>query len=432
MSKLQMMSAVGFLLMQGCLTGCSSLTFPIRGVPANCLPPDARGEAKRDLVPIDVTQLSQPRPETYRLAAGDVLSIYVPGVIPFNPPQQVPQLPPIHFPEPGSDLQPSIGFPVAVQESGKITLPSIEPLNVAGLSVEEAAEAIRRSYLVENVLRDQQTYPVVTLLRARTYLVTVIREDTGRQSPLGNDHAAAGMTVDLPAYQNDILGALMATGGLPGLAAKNEIQVYRQSHRNLSPPNQTILIPGTSFQTLPPGHCTESIETHSFGSADLVIPMRVPRGTQLELDPNSVILESGDTIYIANRQTEVFYTAGMLPGGEHLLPRDYDVDIFAAMAIAGYSYGNAQSAGGGGGGGGGGGMMPGTGVIPSQLFIFRQRPDGTQYAIEVDLAKAIKDEQERLLVQPGDKLLLRYSCKEEILNFGIISFFTFGIRQLFN
>lgn len=428
MRRLQMMSAVGFLLIQGCLTGCSSLTFPIRGVPAHCLPPDARPEAKRDQVPIDVTQLSQPRPETYRLAAGDVLSVYVPGVIPFQTPQQAPQLPPIHFPEPGSDLQPAVGFPVAVQESGKITLPSIKPIAVAGLSLEETAEVIRSTYLAENVLRDELTYPVVTLLRARTYHITVIREDTGRQGPLGNDHSATGMTVDLPAYQNDILGALMATGGLPGLAAKNEIQIYKHARRSLSPQNQTIMIAGENLEALPSGYCLEANDALAFGSADLIIPLRVPRGTQLELDPSSVILESGDTVYISNRQTEVFYTAGLLPGGEHLLPRDYDVDVFAAMAIAGYSYGNAQPA----GGGGAGGAIPATGVIPSQLFIFRERPDGTQYAIEVDLAKAVTNEKERLLVQPGDKLLLRYSCKEEILNFGILSFFTYGIRQLFD
>jgi hypothetical protein len=113
----------------------------------------------------------------------------------------------------------------------------------------------------------------------------------------------------------------------------------------------------------------------------------------------------------------------MLPGGQHQLPRDLDVDVFAALAIAGYSYGQADQR--------GGGMIPSTGIVPSQLYILRQRPDGTQFAIDVDLPRAVENERERLLIQPGDRLILRYTAKEEILNFGIFAFFTYGIRELF-
>lgn len=464
---------IGLCLLVGQF-GCSSITFPIRGVPARRLPAESRGEAKRDFKPLEVTALTQPEPAEYRLAPGDVLSIYVPGVLPFQSPLSDPQLPPIHYPLPGSDLQPSVGLPVVVQESGKITLPSLPPVDVLGMTIEEAADVIRRHYLAKEVLGDADVHPVVNLIRPRTYQVTVIREDTG-QSGFGNDHSAMGMTVNLPAYRNDVLGALVASGGLPGLAAKNEIRIYRRSTRRqagsegshqrsipINPPLPFTPLPGMTPDARvlppksPPGKLQEETLTGGFegstgspkwsqmieserlpasshrmadidqslGEADLVIPLRIPIGTELELPPEAITLNSGDIIFVANRQTEVFYTAGLLPGGEHRLPRDYDVDVFAAMAIAGYSYGNPQGA-----GGGGGGMMPSSGIVPSQLFVFRQRPDGTQYAIRVNLARAVSNESERLLIQPGDRLLLRFSPLEELSNFGIFAFFAYGVRE---
>ena len=42
----------------------------------------------------------------------------------------------------------------------------------------------------------------------------------------------------------------------------------------------------------------------------------------------------------------------------------------------------------------------------------------------------MNEPSERILVQPGDTLILRYKCVEEVVNFGLVSFFTFGIREL--
>jgi hypothetical protein len=115
----------------------------------------------------------------------------------------------------------------------------------------------------------------------------------------------------------------------------------------------------------------------------------------------------------------------MLRAGEHQLPRDYDIDVFEAMAIAGYGIGRS-----GQGGGGMGGFAPMTGIMPTQMFIMRRRNDGSQYTIEVDIRKAVNNECERILIAPGDKLMLRYRPREEIANFGVFAFFTYGIQQL--
>jgi hypothetical protein len=50
--------------------------------------------------------------------------------------------------------------------------------------------------------------------------------------------------------------------------------------------------------------------------------------------------------------------------------------------------------------------------------------------IEVDLARAAQDPRERPLVMPGDTLILRHKSEEELLNFGLGAFFTFGVQAL--
>lgn len=79
-----------------------------------------------------------------------------------------------------------------------------------------------------------------------------------------------------------------------------------------------------------------------------------------------------------------------------------------------------------GGMGGIGGML-GT-VPPGMLYVLRKTPCNGQITIAVDLAKANLDPRERILVQPGDILILRFKPSEELLNFGLGTFFTFGIQ----
>ena len=62
----------------------------------------------------------------------------------------------------------------------------------------------------------------------------------------------------------------------------------------------------------------------------------------------------------------------------------------------------------------------------------RPLPGNRQIAIEVDLTEAINNPRERLLVKAGDTLILRHKPREELLNFSLGAFFTFGIRELFN
>jgi hypothetical protein len=154
--------------------------------------------------------------------------------------------------------------------------------------------------------------------------------------------------------------------------------------------------------------------------------MRLPPGVVPTFRPEDILLEDGDVVYIESRDAEVFYTGGLLPGGEWAIPRDYDLDVLGAMAMAG----TGLSSRGQGGGGGGFGIGSVGGVPPGILYILRKTPCNGQVTIEVDLSEATTDPRSRPLVMPGDTLILRYKPCEEILNFGLGSFFTFGIQAL--
>jgi hypothetical protein len=424
----------------GTFSGCTALTQPIDGVPARRLPPEFFPEPKNDLVPVDISLLSIEPPRDYQIAAGDILGIYVEGVMPFNAPTAPPTPPPVNFPDAESTLPPSIGYPIPVQDDGTLSLPLLEPLDVEGLTLEQVRDAIRDAYIDEDILRPEKARPIVTIIQERTYDVIVVREDAafggggggggggvGGQFIRGDDRSASGGLVKLRAYQNDILHALVETGGLPGLNAKNEVKVLRASRADQRKRAQFMQQWYAQQQAamLDPCFCPPPLPDDP---SILRIPLRVKPGVVPNLTEDDVRLQDGDIVYIESRETEVYYTGGLLPGGEFPLPRDYDLDVLGAMAIAGQG---VAGSGGRGGGGLGGGIVGGlSSVPPGMLYILRKTPCDGQVAIEVDLAKAINDPRSRPLVQPGDTLILQYKCEEELLNFGIGTFFTYGLSEL--
>ncbi|MGB7328802.1 MAG: polysaccharide biosynthesis/export family protein [Rubripirellula sp.] len=419
------------------LTGCSALTQPINGVPADRLPPQFFAEPKNDLVPVDIALLSIEPPRDYQISGGDILGVYVEGVLPFNPPNQPPEPPPVNFPDAESTLPPSIGYPIAVQDDGTLSLPLIEPLDVEGLTLEQVRDAIRDKYIDEDILRPEKARPIVTIIKERTYDVIVVREDGGGQQngglntqnlssqflTGGSDRSASGGLVKLPAYKNDILHALVETGGLPGLNAKNEVKVLRANRADQRKRAQFMQQWHAQQQAmrLDPCACPPKLPEDD---SILRIPLRLKPGVVPNIDEKDVVLEDGDIVYIESRETEVYYTGGLLNGGQFPLPRDYDLDVLGAIAVAGSSIGGTarqfgQTVGQGA-----------QGVPPTMLYVLRSDGCGGQVAIEVDLSEALNDPRSRPLVQAGDTLILQYKCEEEAINFGLSTFFTFGIARL--
>ncbi len=416
--------AVGMLLAS---SGCTALLAPVSGVPASRLPPELLAEPRADRQPIDLSRLVRPAMGDYRLDHGDVLGVYIKGVLgPIDAP------PPVNPTPAGSDLPPSVGTPIPVQEDGSIHLPLIEPLEVRGLTIEEARRRILAAYTTGSppLLLPDAAEILVSLVRRRTIEVIVVRRDSFQ----GHGGAGVGTAVRVESQEgvsqivplevgsNDVLRALVATGGLPGVNAQPVVKIVRKDPHASDWYDELVQGVHGSTQNKP-CRCPPILPDSPNVT---VIPLRLPPGQVPNFPPEAVILHDGDIVLIENRETEVFYTQGLLPPGEHVLPRDYDLDVLQAISLAG---GNSLSGSGNAGGGMGaiGGMVD---IAPTQLFVIRRAPCGQQFTISVDLARALDDPRERILVQPGDILVLRYKPAEDATRFSLFTFFTYGIQQL--
>ena len=113
----------------------------------------------------------------------------------------------------------------------------------------------------------------------------------------------------------------------------------------------------------------------------------------------------------------MYYTGGLLRGGEFPLPRDKRLDVIEAVSLAGGQVGAN------------GGVAAGS-VPSTELLVVRKLPGGSQQTFRIDLNRAITDPRSRLAVAPGDTLILRFKPTERAANAGIRVFNTVGVRQL--
>lgn len=412
------------------LPGCSSLgSFAgIPSIPVNRVPREFLGRSKAELVETNKLRLRQTPPEVYQLTANDVLGVYIENVI-GNPEEA----PPVHFPEEDTRA-PSIGYPIPVREDGTIALPLVDPILIDGLTVNQATEAIRKAYTVDRqILKPGSDRIIVTLMRRRHYRVMVIREEAGgivqqtSQSGEVSQKRGTGYAIDLPAYENDLLHALTETGGMPGLDAKNEVIIMRGSMTGAM--DHDLLLAQLNNGI---GPCGSLVPLPEDPNA-IRIPLRFYPENPPQFTEEDIILGEGDVVYVPSRENEKFYTGGVLGGGEFLLPRDYDLDILKAVAIARGPVGASGSAlqgissGGFGGWGGGGGRSA---VPPSRAIVIRKIPGMGEIPIRVDLHQALTDPSQRILILPEDVIIVQYTCPEEIVNaaLNIVQFnFLYGI-----
>ncbi len=405
------------LLVIGCLlalTGCTNrynrnqeLIPASEVLNASCCKPDTETQ-------INFLALRRQPPKQYILDSGDTLGIYIQGI---TGDKDVP--PPVHFPE-DPNIQPALGYPVPIRDDGFISLPLVAPINVQGMTLAQAEERIRKSYTEDKkILLEGNEKIIVTLMQRRTYNVLVVREDIveggSRGTSLNRNEIfvdegkqTQSFSIELPAYENDVLHALSETGGMPGERALNEIFVFRGGMQNLSQPGGVV-------QLVDNGQQPTTID-----SANVIsIPIKGEPGEFPQLAESDITLGDGDVIFIKAREREVFYTGGLLDGGRYPLPRDYDIDVLEAMSMAGGSVSAAA-------GSGTGSMFRGIGSIKPATQVTIMRKCGCeQIAIDVDLRYAMSDTRERVIVQPGDLIILEYR-KPELWTNAIFSIFQSG------
>jgi hypothetical protein len=264
-------------------------------------------------------------------------------------------------------------------------------------------------------------------MRPRTTRVLVIREDSpgagGANVTLGAGYSrgllgtgpgvsgarrGAGMVVDLPAYENDVLTALTETGGLPGFDAKNEISIERHSPEAPLPSGMHSGAGMIASETA-------TVAAGAQGSEPLVIPLRIRKNAPLPFKPSDVVLHEGDVVHIEAREAEVFYSGGFLPPGEHVLPRDYDLDVVKAISAIGGPLVN-----GGVNANNLTGSLAQTGIgsfSPKLVSVLRKTPNGGQCIIIVDLNCALRNPRENLILKAGDVVILQETPGQALVRY---------------
>ncbi|MGH7199426.1 MAG: polysaccharide biosynthesis/export family protein, partial [Planctomycetaceae bacterium] len=313
---------------------------------------------------------------------------------------------------------------VQVFPGGTVSLPEVGRVEIGGLTLAEAAAKIQAAY------RDG-------FLNEATVSVFLVQSSVVNVLVLGEVQQPG--VYPLPKYQHDIGHAIAMAGGFTEYAAEF-IEVHRRLDpggcliESVPPPEANELFqlpiepaprPDGPAEPAPPEFPYEELPfdgaASSFGHSSphrLVqheaaqplhiadeagtiqrIPLRgmLPYG----LSPADVLLSSGDVVMVPRKTDEVFYVVGRLSptnfirftvaerareiGAGFKLPADRDIDVFTAVAMAGF-------------------IDPID--SPTSVTVYRPRVGANPLLIRVDLIAARYEWRENILVAPGDIIIL--------------------------
>lgn len=406
-------------------SGCHSITGADTSVPASRIDPHLFGCVKEAQVPVLLSALGQEKPQAYRVGPGDTLAIFVYGVLPPSVDEtpvlsQYQTLNQRYYPPSGSIVNPSTGLPMTIAADGTLEMPLVGRLPVTGMTVQEVSDKIKEVYKDLAVIAAGRERVQVSMITQRVHRVVIMRQDTPNPTvaltPPGvvdQIHRGSGEVIDLPAFENDVLHALAATGGLPGTDGVREVWVMRN-----------CALAGTAG--IDPTEMESMVDRFEHGKecgpSVIRIPLYAYPGEPLPFGPKDVILNAGDVVYIPRRY-EYFYTGGLLGGAKVPMPRDEDLDIIEAIALAVGSVGGPL----GSSGDALRNSRPGYFIKPTRAVVLRKLPDGSQLTIRVDLAKAMTDSKERLMIQPDDLVMLHYKPGQGAANV-FFNFISFGFQ----
>jgi hypothetical protein len=305
---------------------------------------------------------------------------------------------------------------------------------VQGLRIPEVEKAIKKAYTEDKIIiKDPKLFhAIVTLQRRRTAKILVIRQDSGGSTAVSNQtifgstsvqsspKRGTGQLLELPIGENDVLTALAKTGGLPGIDAINEVMIERS--RPETPPGgdaKDVKDPKDAAPKVPadPKNPVASAPKPpvKYVKQYIRIPLRLRPGDPFNFNEEDIILQSGDVVFIAARDADVYYTAGLLGAGQYALPRDTDLDVIQAIAVVrgpllngAFSGNNLQ----------GSVVNTGLGVPnPSRVTILRRTAGGSEIRLKVDLNLAFRDIRQRPLIQSGDIIVLQQSPAEAFVSY---------------
>ena len=301
------------------IAGCHSLTSHQESISASRLPCSLRTVAKGHRTPFPLTSLGQDKPQAHLIGPGDKLGVYVYGVVPSATDESpiIQRSQPVnqrYYPPNGSASGATVGLPMEVAADGTLDLPLIGRTNVSDMRLSDASQLIKKLYREKQVVNAGAERVQISLITPRVRRIVVIREDTPAPNvsllPPGqvdHIHRGSGRVVDLPIYENDVLHALAATGGLPGTDAAPAIWVFKRSG-----------------MTQPHAVCPDELRVRavSYHSAEelprqvVSIPLVGCPGEETPFSAANVILDEGDVVFLPRRE-DYFYTGGLIGGGEN-------------------------------------------------------------------------------------------------------------------
>ncbi len=167
-------------------------------------------------------------------------------------------------------------------------------------------------------MKPGQERVIVTLIQTRQYTVLVVRQDSGGVT-LGGAGGGGGwwrrrrrsrhprfyqarhwvMSTTCRHMKTTYSTRCTAkTGGLPGLDAQNEVVIQRGYFQDFSDRDGVLK------------HIDHGPAI--VGGQEIRIPMRMRPNEPPPFRPEDVVLQNGDIVFIEARDTELFYTGGML------------------------------------------------------------------------------------------------------------------------
>ena len=444
---------------------------------------------------IDLRLLGQTPPPEHLVSDGDILGIYVEGINDTSSSDL-----PVRFPD-DREVAPAIGYPTPVRNGGSIRVPRVGVIHVRGLTVWQIEEKIRQMLTTgpNAPLQPEKTQIHVSLMWKRAVNVMVVRQEESSQTRLlaptngAEADRRSGRVVELPAFRNDVLNALLETGGLPNDQAENAVYIFKRHDRRLpgqsgfaaaapmvpqvaygsrqpfTNPSPTQLeayasvmrkqFPGTTtasdiqqagYTTGGPGGVTspqdltapllrgghtepfvpvgeqeyqtpaptcETCLPDSRHPNAIRIPLALPQGDVIPFSPNDVLLEDGDIVLVESREDQNFFTAGLLGGGQYSLPRNQDIDVLDAVLLADTYSRQTQLNSPTRAIGGVSVLNRDVTVGASRVIIERKMADGQIQRFRVNLYNAMKHPDQRVIIEPGDRLYLEYTAVEACLAF---------------
>ena len=209
--------------------------------------------------------LRQKPPDEFRTDAGDMLGVFVEGILGDRNSSPPITLIPVSVRD--NPTPPVLGYPVTVQADGTVLLPLIKPLLVRGKSIAEIHDQLAAAYIQGNLIAPGSRI-MVSLAKPRSYHVTVVRHPD-----VEIVHTITAL--DLPAYENDVLTALARSGGLGTIAGYPVLVIQRGSAANGTTAGAVIA-----------------------GVQEIRIPLRIREDQPLPFKPEDVILKNGDVISV--------------------------------------------------------------------------------------------------------------------------------------